>query len=579
MDIKNYELLYKIPIIILPKIEQPFIGGNQLELYSINGRTITYKEDHIYKNGELLISNGEKYIGPLNSTKTSMFKGQYEWKNHQIYSGYFNNKNLFESKGKGPKGKITFPSKDKFECIFINGFPKGNGKYEFNKTKDNNVIKIIEGNFDYNKVKDHLILTGEQTLYDNNKNSYKVNYENNVVNGKCEINTILNDGTKRKINIIGNFRKGMREGTFIIKDKEDTFDFEANYKYGLKHGNFKIIDKKNNINYSENYNSEKEIENNFISPIKRIAKRRLFQIIKSLIYLIKFNKKFKTNLFLSTPEIKLLNLQIGQNGFEILTKILFHNIIKIELENNNINNIDNLKNFKLDNIKSLELYNNKITDINIISNLNMNKLVDLDLEKNNITSIDIFEKCKFENLSFLGLSNNPIKDITVLSKVKFTNLQRLDLYNMLLDNIKILKKCNFPNLTDLELFGNKINDISTLAECNFPKLYILGLSCNLIENINILSKCNFPLLYFLDLSNNIISDLNIFEKCNFPDIKIIKLSNNNIKYIEVFQKTNFKLLTFLELINNPIDKIDSSNQKIIEKLKEMKKINGFDLRL
>jgi hypothetical protein len=32
MDFKKYELLYKIPIIILPKIEQPFIGGSQLEL-------------------------------------------------------------------------------------------------------------------------------------------------------------------------------------------------------------------------------------------------------------------------------------------------------------------------------------------------------------------------------------------------------------------------------------------------------------------------------------------------------------------------------------------------------------------
>jgi hypothetical protein len=171
------------------------------------------------------------------------------------------------------------------------------------------------------------------------------------------------------------------------------------------------------------------------------------------------------------------------------------------------------------------------------------------------------------------------EDEKKIVKTDFINLQRLDLYNMQLNNINILKKCNFPNLTDLELFGNKINDINILAECNFPKLYILGLSCNLIENINSLSKCNFPLLYFLDLSNNIISDLNIFEKCNFPDIKIIKLSNNNIKSIEVFQRAKFKLLTFLELINNPIDKMNLTNRQIIEKLKKMKNVNGFDIRL
>ena len=546
MDIKIYEDLYKIPLINLPEIKQPYIGGNKLEIYSIKGKIINYKEDHVYKNGELLISNGEKFKGSLNPNKTSLLKGQYEWKNHQIYSGYFNSNNLFETKEKGIKGKISFPSKDKLECIFNNGYPKGNGKYEFYKTNEKNKIKCIEGKFDYNKKQDKLILDGEQILYDNNKNIIKINIENNKINGKCEINTILNDNTKRKINIIGNYKKGIREGLFIIKDKENSFYLESNYKYGIKHGNFIVEDKINNIRFSKEFNCEDEINNCFVIPIQKIGKRRLFQIIKSLIYLNRFNKKYNKNLYLSIQEINLSQSLIGQKGFELLTKIIFKNLIKIDLENNNIENINYLKSLELSNIKSLELYNNKIKDINILSQLKLNKIIDLDLEKNNIISIEILEKCNFENLNFLGLSNNPIKDISILSKVNFINLERLDLYNMLLNNINILYKCNFPNLTDLELFGNKINDIDVLAKCNFPKLYILGLSCNLIDNINILSKCNFPLLYFLDLSNNIITDINIFEKCNFHDIKIIKLSNNNINSLEVFQKTNFKFLTFLE---------------------------------
>ena len=579
MDIKKYENLYKIPIIRLPKIEQPFIGGIKLEKYSINGNVIKYKDEHIFNNGKLLISNGEKFTGSLDPTKTSLFKGQYEWKNHQIYSGYFNSNNLFESKEKGAKSKITFSSKDKFECIFKNGYPKGIGKYEYYKINEKNKIKIIEGNFDYNKVKDRLILEGEQTLYDKDKNSIKINIKNNTINGKCEINTILDDDTKRKINIIGNYKKNIREGEFIIKDKENTFYLEANYKFGLKHGKFEIIDKIKNINYSENFNCEEEINQLFITPIKYISKKRFFQFIKSLVYLVKFNKLYNKNLFLNISELNLSNSLIGQNGFELLAKILFHNLIKINLENNNIENIDGLKNLNIENLKALELYNNKINDINILSKLNINKIVDLDLEKNNISSIDFLEKCNFENLTFLGISNNPIRNINVLAKIKFINIERLDLYNMLLDNINILEKCNFPNLTDLELFGNKINDIKALAKCNFPKLYILGLSCNLIEDITILSKCNFPLLYFLDLSSNLINDVSILEKCNFPDIKIIKLSNNNINSIEVFQKTKFKLLTFLELVNNPIKRDEGPNKKIIEKLKKMKNINGFDIRL
>ena len=580
MDLKIYENLYKIPLINLPKIEQPLIGGNPLEIFSIKSNNYyIYKDEHVYKNGELIISNGEKFRGSLNQTKKSLLKGQYEWKSRQIYSGYFNDKNLFESKGKGLKGKITFPSKDKFECIFINGYPKGSGKYEFHKNTEKNKIKLIEGKFDYNKSKDRLILVGEQILYDKDKNYIKINYDNNIPNGKCEINTILNDGTNRKIEIIGNYKKGIREGTFIIKDKENTFYLESNYKIGLKHGLFTITDKINNLNFSQNFNSEDEINKFFISPISKIGKRRLFQLIKSLIYLIKLNIKYNANLNFSNEEINLSNINFGQNGFELLTQISFHNIIKLNLENNNIQNINNLKNLKLDNLQSLELYNNKIKEINILSKLNMNKIIDLDLEKNNIESIDILQKCNFEFLNFLGLSNNPIRDIKVLSKVKFINLQRLDLYNIQIDNISILEKCNFPKLTDLELFGNKINNIDVLEKCNFPKLYILGLSCNLIENINILSKCKFPLLYFLDLSSNMIQDITVFEKCKFPDIKIIKLSNNNIESIEVFQKTSFKLLTFLELKNNPLKRDDISNIKTIEKLKNMKNINGFDIRL
>ena len=579
MDLKKYEDLYKIPIFHLPKIEQPFIGGNQLEIYTNKGRYIQYKDEHSFNNGILSISNGEKFTGILNPTKTSILKGQYEWNNHQIYSGYFNNINLFDSKDKKLKSKITFPSKDKFECIFDNGYPKGKGKYDFLRKNEKHKIKIIEGNFDYNKIKDRLILVGEQILFDNDKNSYKVNYQNNVINGKCEINTILNDDTKRKINIIGYFNKGIRDGEFIIKDKEDTFYFEANYKYGLKHGKFTVVDKIKKINYSEIYDCENEIKNRFIKPIKRLSQKRLFRLIKSLINLIKFNKKYNTKLYFSISEINLSNSLVNQDGFELLTNIIFHNLIKINLENNNIENISNIKNLNIKNLQTLELYNNKIKDINFLSQLEINKLVDLDFEKNNINSIEVLEKCKFENLEFLGLSNNPIKDISVLSKVNFINLQRLDLYNMLLDNINILYKCNFPNLEDLELFGNKINDINVLEKCNFPKLYILGLSCNLISNINILSKCKFPLLYFLDLSSNIIDDISVLEKCFFPDIKIIKLSNNNIKSIEVFHKTNFKLLTFLELINNPIEKDNFSNQKVIEKCKKMKNINGFDIKL
>ena len=579
MDIKQYENLFKIPLIILPKIEQPFIGGNELSVYSIRGKNITFREEHIYRNGELIISNGEKFKGSLNPTKTSMLKGQYEWTNHQIYSGYFNNKNLFDSKDKKLKSKLIFPSKDKFECIFINGYPKGNGKYEFYKTNDKNKIKIIEGNFDYNKVKDCLILVGEQKFYDNEQNSIKINFENNKINGKCEINTILNDNTKRKVNIIGYYSKGIKEGTFTIKDNGNTFNLEANYKHGLKEGNFIIIDKINKINFSKVYSIKEEIDNFFIEPIKKLGKKRLFQLIKSLINLNNFNKKYNKSLYLSIPEINLSKASIGQDGFEILSQIFFHNLIKLNLENNNIKDINNLKKFRLENLEFLELYNNKISDINILSNLNINKIIELDLEKNNISSIDFLEKCKFDNLSFLGLANNPINNINVLTKVKFMNLEKLDLYNMLLDNINMLNKCNFPNLTDLELFGNKINNIEVLAKCNFPKLYILGMSCNLIENINILSKCNFPQLYFLDLSSNIINDLSIFEKCNFPEIKIIKLSNNNIESIEVFNKTHFKLLIFLELLNNPIKKDDISNKEIIEKFKKMKKINGFDIRI
>ena len=159
----------------------------------------------------------------------------------------------------------------------------------------------------------------------------------------------------------------------------------------------------------------------------------------------------------SETELDLTNKMIGDRGLELLSRIQFHKL------------------------KSLSLDNNGIYVINSLSHLVLNDLQVLNLDNNNISDISILEVVKFPSLQVLWLNNNNISDISVLERVKFNQLQHLYLNNNNISDISVFKKVYFNKLERLYLLNNKIEDISCLAEVELNKLQLIYLNKNRID--------------------------------------------------------------------------------------------------
>ena len=91
---------------------------------------------------------------------------------------------------------------------------------------------------------------------------------------------------------------------------------------------------------------------------------------------------------------------------------------------------------------------------------NFKELKKLDLSENIISDIKELKKAKFEKLESLNFMDNAIYNIDILEKVNFKKLKYLDLSGNEISNIKILEKVNFPNLEILYLSKNKISNIN-----------------------------------------------------------------------------------------------------------------------
>ena len=74
------------------------------------------------------------------------------------------------------------------------------------------------------------------------------------------------------------------------------------------------------------------------------------------------------------------------------------------------------------------------------------QLKELDLSENIISDIKELKNAKFEQLESLNLMDNKINDINIMEKVNFQQLKYLDFSGNEISDIKILEKVNFPNL-------------------------------------------------------------------------------------------------------------------------------------
>lgn len=204
--------------------------------------------------------------------------------------------------------------------------------------------------------------------------------------------------------------KDVREKKSIIKEKNKMLNFIVKY-------NQEIINSGDITNIKNLYNSlkeENERKSNEIEIFNYISKRHS-SAIEEL-------KKFKIDLKKeNTEELKLNNKNLKNNGFNLITKIFFNNLRKLNVSNNGIKYVSCLKRMHLPDLEELDMSENKIENISSVAGLKSKKIKIINLNKNAIKDISPFLTSDFpelEKLMLIGYNNNDGDDETIKKKKK-----------------------------------------------------------------------------------------------------------------------------------------------------------------
>ena len=265
-----------------------------------------------------------------------------------------------------------------------------------------------------------------------------------------------------------------------------------------------------------------------------------------------------------------------------------YNDIKIMIKINSLKEFNNNKqNIEL--IKSISIKKQNFYNLNILSSVNLINLIRLHLDENNIDDLSPLIRAKFINLRHLSLSINKIgnRNIEYLSKFNFKELLTLDLYRNNLTDYNFFREIkNFPKLKQLMSGANTFKDIDNRNNQNFiydcSTIKEIGLSNGVFTDksiINLISHFKFDSLKLLYLSANNISSLKFIDNLNCPDLREIWLNRNKLKEFELLNK--FKRIMKINLKDNYISKIDNI-EKFVNSLKELKEfnlINNKDLEI
>jgi len=248
------------------------------------------------------------------------------------------------------------------------------------------------------------------------------------------------------------------------------------------------------------YESYFKDQNNFYHCINI---KNFANFLKGSTLLNIFNKYFNCNIKSNDKKINLKDKEIGDSGFKLFCKLKFEELEQLILTNNNISNIEALKDFHCPKLKKLIFDHNNIRNINILQDIKFS-LEDLDFSSNRIDNIKVLE----------GLNN---KSLNKLKKLKiFCNNFKLD------QNNKNIQKQIKEKLK--ENFKEEVNEnySKTLGQIDF-----FNASYNTTININ--DKT-------IDLSlikNNNNDNHQILEELKHPNatsIKLGKSENYNIDF-------------------------------------------------
>ena len=358
-----------------------------------------------------------------------------------------------------------------------------------------------------------------------------------------DINDIDNDKKKKKQkkNIekyINEINKKEGEIDDIILFDKNLIDAEENYPFNYYY-------KKNMINAGNYYEEENNRSYEEIKKIKEDLKSQenLNKIEKLKeeygINLLNFynNKKFKMKLKGEKMEKKL-----GNEGFKLISNIIFLNLIEINLSFHGITDVSPLENMLLPHLEILNMSNNQIDNIKPIAELYSKRLREIFLNNNEIDNFEPFYFSDFPELEILRIDEN--KD-SAYEKKKFAKVKKKyykQIFYIKGDPTKFEKDFDIQfddKSNELKLGSRRKGDI--LVKNLFPlikypnKIEYLYLDDNRLtdESTSLLIRMPLFNLKFLDLSLNFITNIKFVEKLFRKSIKLktLYLNNNQISDI------------------------------------------------
>ena len=260
---------------------------------------------------------------------------------------------------------------------------------------------------------------------------------------------------------------------FLKPTKQRKFKAEISQSIQSNYKNISNVINQMNYNSPNNDNGMISNKNTIINGNNKnninIQDKKIFRItfdgsgkamsdeMKQKYLLNKFNKTFKTNLSFNDTKIDLCCKYIDDEGLYLFSVIEFNKLQNLYIWDNNITNIDVLKNIQKTKLITLDISVNNIRYITVLRYVSFDLLEELNLNMNRISDITVFKYVKFTRLKKLGLSNNCIEVIDVFANVPFTGLEILDLTNNKIKIIDVFANLCFKNIRKLDCYNNEID--------------------------------------------------------------------------------------------------------------------------
>lgn len=262
----------------------------------------------------------------------------------------------------------------------------------------------------------------------------------------------------------------------------------------------------NSVNQSENknYTNADQITNDDLASLTTINySGSESESIKTL-------NNFNSSILPKLSSITINNVDMGSiTDFSPITSLNKLTTIQLNGTNINSNQLATLGQWNNPSLTSLDLSNNQISNLDFLKNITIPNITNININNNEVSDFSPVKNQQWTSLTSLHADNNNISDISPISQVNWSNLQTLSVKNNKISNISPISSASWPNLIELYADNNNISDINSFANTNWHSLQTISATGNHISNVSSLkNKSNqFPNLTNFYVSNNNINDI------------------------------------------------------------------------